>query len=93
MSHPLTNLNSLVLNIMEDDLMQLCPDTCCSLYKVRYTPSSSYMHIGMPMITLHIINTYHTVLKCSYGLKYLLDHDLDETTPTLLIGDFNIYTL
>ena len=43
--------------------------------------------------TLHIINIYHTVPQWGHGLHYLLTHTLDETTPTLLMGDLNTHDL
>jgi len=42
-------------------------------------------------MTLWIINTYHAVPKWGHGLYYLLSHSLDETVPTLLIGNLNTH--
>jgi hypothetical protein len=44
-------------------------------------------------IMLRVISTYHACPDHSHTLDYLFQHDLDETVPTLLIGDFNTHSL
>jgi len=43
--------------------------------------------------SLRIINFYHMVLKNGgHNLQPLLDYNMDDSTPTLLIGDFNTHS-
>jgi hypothetical protein len=62
-NHPIANLNTMVLDILDDTT-----------------------------VTLRLINVYHEVPNHSYGLRNLLQHDLDETTPTIVLGDFNTHS-
>ena len=44
-------------------------------------------------ILMRIINVYHEKPALGHNLQHLFDHDLDELTPTLLVGDFNTHAL
>jgi hypothetical protein len=41
---------------------------------------------------LKVVNTYHSQPATGHNLQYLLQHELDPLTPTLLIGDFNTHS-
>jgi hypothetical protein len=43
-------------------------------------------------IIARLINTYHAVPPNGHGLQYLLDHDLDDQIPTVIIGDLNTHS-
>jgi hypothetical protein len=43
-------------------------------------------------ITMQIINIYHAVPLTGHNLCFLFSHELDELTPTILIGDFNTHS-
>ena len=44
------------------------------------------------IIIMQLISLYHAVPPLGHDLQHLLDYDLDELTPTLLIGDFNTHS-
>lgn len=43
-------------------------------------------------ILTRLINVYHEVVNHRHTLQRLFDHDLDELTPTLVVGDFNTHS-
>ena len=43
-------------------------------------------------ILTRLINVYHEVVDHRHTLQRLFDHDLDELTPTLVVGDFNTHS-
>ena len=63
LDHPLTSLNSMVLDVMDDDV-----------------------------VALRIYNIYHAVPQRGHDLHHLLMHDIDDLTPTLIMGDFNTHS-
>jgi hypothetical protein len=40
---------------------------------------------------VRLINIYHKVPTRGHGLRYLLEHELDELTPMVLARDFNTH--
>jgi len=43
-------------------------------------------------VLTRLINVYHEVVDDRHTLQCLFDHDLDELTPTLVVGDFNTHS-
>jgi hypothetical protein len=43
-------------------------------------------------VALRLYNICHKVPKCGHGLRTVLTHDLDDLTPTAVMGDFNTYS-
>ena len=43
-------------------------------------------------VTLCLVNVYHEVPNRGHGLRNLLQHDLNETVPTIILGDFNMHS-
>jgi hypothetical protein len=43
-------------------------------------------------VVLHLYNIYHKVPKRGHGLHALLNHNLDDLTPTAVLGDFNTHS-
>jgi endonuclease/exonuclease/phosphatase family metal-dependent hydrolase len=56
-------------------------------------PNSLVVEIDLQDDTkITVINTYHAVpSRGGHDLHYLLRHEIDELTPTVLIGDFNTH--
>ena len=42
-------------------------------------------------VVLQIYNIYYAVPDRGHGLCILLTHDLDDLTPTVVMGDFNTH--
>jgi endonuclease/exonuclease/phosphatase (EEP) superfamily protein YafD len=84
------------------------PDNTCkvAIYTRKYIASRIKLHADHPIanlntmvinvsdetVTLRLINVYHEVPNRGHGLRNLLQHDLDEMTPTILLGDFNTHS-
>jgi Endonuclease/Exonuclease/phosphatase family len=57
------------------------------------SPSSMIVDISASLTdTLCLINIYHDVPNDSHGLAHILASTLDPSIPTLVVGDFNMYS-
>src|SRR6267142_2461460 len=57
-----------------------------------FAPPSPVRRAGSPRFTLHILNFYHHIVRHHPSLLPLLSFTVDDSSPTLLGGDFNTHS-
>ena len=56
------------------------------------SPTSMVIDVEYGDKSFRIVNIYHSVPESGHGLSHVFSADLDDVTPTLMVGDFNTHS-